>query len=179
VIALVAAVAVVLTCVAAVLVLRANGWRGTSRHLVLGAGDSITVKSGLTFTVPPGWIGDYSEYFEFPDWIPLGEAENGLHRSDYLAVWNTDRTAGDYPLLAVTFYGGGMSLPSGSRVVAQNAAATVYDTGSSEGMTSFRVVTRLPGQREGSFVTSVPDVAALESLKGFWNRLGARGITLP
>jgi hypothetical protein len=52
-------------------------WPGDVAARELRGGDSVTLVSGLTLTMPEGWTGRYTKYAALPSWLPIGQSANG------------------------------------------------------------------------------------------------------
>ena len=164
---------VVVAAAVAVTVPLLLGWTGDQVFRELQPGQSVTLESGLTFTVPVGWQGYYTKFYRIPSWLPIGEGASGLGRSEYLdlrPVQSTD-SAG---VAALTYYGTARPPGDPGKVVATGQNVVLRDWGP-----GIRIETSLPGSSRGYVLVPNSKDSPQESAKEYWSLFGVRGVLLP
>ena len=178
--ALITVVAVLLAIVVGVpFVLRtALLWDGASQTRTLRSGDTITLESGLTLTVPDTWEGSYTRYYDLPSWLPLGENANGMHRLEELSLEPTSPSDSTIHVVARSYYRGGP--PSFDvRVLASDDSVTVLG-GADEPLEHYvRVETTLDGHPVGYVFFSADSGEQLDILERGWALVHVQGVSLP
>jgi hypothetical protein len=182
-IVLIAGVAALFVIAAVILgALYVSGWDGARANRLLGPGDSVSTLSGLTVTVPAGFQGAYSTYYDLPSWLPLGESASGLHRADMLQLSRLDHSCA---VMAVTYYGTGR-VPRTGGLVTSSPDAAVYASAPdpaadlSQPHSRAVVVTSLPGRSKGYVsIWRRSSDAPLALSRSVWALLRANGVSLP
>ncbi|MBI5232227.1 MAG: hypothetical protein HY876_08700 [Coriobacteriales bacterium] len=154
-------------------------WDGVRSERELAPGDTLTLESGITLTVPPGWGGRQTRYYRVPLWLPIGQSRRDkLRFSEYVSLRAdaVEDAADDF--IAITFYDDSAA-PAAGMVLANSDTARVYSGARGE---PTHVETIVSGAARGHIFVrpaSLEGQNARPRLAEVWDLLEIRGATLP
>jgi hypothetical protein len=155
------------------------GWDGARATRSLAAGQSVTLDSGLTLTVPPQYRGVYARYYDLPSWLMLGENFKGMHRSEDLQLVPLHPSGSTMHITARSYAQGGPPTTGYDLLVSGRDVSVLVSTISIAPRQSLQVVTHVPGRPVGYVFLSAPSGEPRADLSRGWALANIQGVALP